>query len=253
MKKIVRTSLILIVLIFSQCSIQTEKIKEDEILWDSWGTPHIYATNENNLYFAFGWAQMHSHGDLLMKLYGQARGRASEYWGNAYYDTDVLLHKLKIPEMAELSLNNRSDKEISLFQSFTDGINAYAEANSESISEELKVILPIEPYDIIAHCYRVFYLEFLVRYAYMRSQRWEPGSNAWAIGPSKSQSGNAMLLANPHLPWFDFWMFYEAHLNLGDLNLYGATLVGLPFLGIGFNDYLGWTHTVNTIDNVDVY
>ena len=62
-----------------------------------------------------------------------------------------------------------------------------------------------------------------------------------------------MLLANPHLPWFDFWMFYEAHLNLDNLILYGVTLVGLPFLGIGFNDFLGWTHTVNTIDNVDVY
>jgi len=122
-----------------------------EILWDCWGVPHIYATDENNLYFSFGWSQMHSHGDLLMKLYGEARGKASEYWGSEYYDTDVLLHKLNLLQMAEVNLNNRSDEEISLFQSFTDGINAYAEAHTDAISEELKAVLPIEPYDIIAH------------------------------------------------------------------------------------------------------
>ena len=60
-------------------------------------------------------------------------------------------------------------------------------------------------------------------------------------------------MANPHLPWRDEFLFYEAHLNLPDLNLYGATLVGLPVLAIAFNEHLGWTHTVNTIDLVDTY
>ena len=62
-----------------------------------------------------------------------------------------------------------------------------------------------------------------------------------------------MLLANPHLPWNDFWLFFEAHLITNTNNLYGATLIGLPTLGIGFNQNLGWTHTVNTLDNVDFY
>jgi acyl-homoserine-lactone acylase len=253
MKILLYTILLLVAISCTQHTSETSKITENEILWDSWGIPHIYATNENNLYYSFGWAQTHSHGNLLLKLYGQARGKASEYWGIDHYDTDLLVQQLNLPQMAEISLHNRSVEEISIFQSFADGINAYVQTHAESVSDELKVVLPIEPYDIIAHCYRVFYLEFLVKYAYLGSQSWNPGSNAWAIGPSKSQSGNALLLANPHLPWFDFWMFYETHLNLDNLNLYGATLVGLPFLGIGFNDYLGWTHTVNTIDNVDVY
>ena len=33
------------------------------------------------MYYAYGWAQMQNHGDLILKLYGQARGRASEYGG----------------------------------------------------------------------------------------------------------------------------------------------------------------------------
>jgi acyl-homoserine-lactone acylase len=86
-----------------------------------------------------------------------------------------------------------------------------------------------------------------------QANRWSAGSNAWAVGPQKSASGHAMLVTNPHLRWSDFWLFMEAHLNTPGFMLYGATLVGSPFLGMAFNNHMGWTHTVNTIDNVDLY
>src|SRR5215211_7698999 len=46
-----------------------------EVLWDTWGVPHIYAEDAPGLFYAFGWAQAHNHGDLLLQLYAQARGR----------------------------------------------------------------------------------------------------------------------------------------------------------------------------------
>jgi acyl-homoserine-lactone acylase len=52
------------------------------LLWDTWGVPHIVATDEPGLFRAFGWAQMENHADLLLRLYGQARGRAVEYTGS---------------------------------------------------------------------------------------------------------------------------------------------------------------------------
>src|SRR5262245_61566368 len=58
-----------------------------EILWDTWGVPHIFAKDAVGLFHAFGWAQMHSHGNLVLRLYGQARGRAAEYWGKDYVDS----------------------------------------------------------------------------------------------------------------------------------------------------------------------
>jgi hypothetical protein len=46
-----------------------------------------------------------------------------------------------------------------------------------------------------------------------------------------------------------FFRWYEAQLTCEecDINVYGANLVGIPNLQIAFNDHLGWTHTVNSI------
>ncbi len=62
-----------------------------------------------------------------------------------------------------------------------------------------------------------------------------------------------MLLANPHLPWSDLFLWYEAQITAPGMDAYGATLVGIPVLAIAFNDNLGWTHTVNTFDGWDLY
>jgi acyl-homoserine-lactone acylase len=48
-------------------------------------------------------------------------------------------------------------------------------------------------------------------------------------------------------------LWIEAQLVSPDVNVYGAALVGNPVLGIAFNQYLGWTHTVNTHDGWDLY
>src|SRR5215217_6042320 len=52
-----------------------------EVLWDTWGVPHIYAEDAPGLFYGFGWAQAHAHGNPLLRLYAQARGRGAEYFG----------------------------------------------------------------------------------------------------------------------------------------------------------------------------
>lgn len=246
-------SLILLVLFIFLTSCATEHAGEqNEILWDTWGIPHIYATHDSTLYQMMGWAQMRNHGNLVLKLMGEARAKSSEYWGRDL-QRDQLLHQLDLMDAAERAFTNLTEEDRTVVEAFTKGINAYVEKNPEAIDEEYKVVLPVLPEDIIYHSTRVFYFEFLINRNLKSAQRWTPGSNAWAINGSKTASGNSMLLANPHLPWNDFWLFFEAHFITPDNDLYGATLVGLPVLGIAFNEHLGWTHTVNTLDNVDFY
>ncbi|MEX0837847.1 MAG: penicillin acylase family protein [Gemmatimonadota bacterium] len=73
----------------------------------------------------------------------------------------------------------------------------------------------------------------------------EVGSNAWALAPERTASGNAILLRNPHLSWTAG--YYEAHVRVpGVLDFYGDFRVGGPFTTIGgFNRRLGWATTNN--------
>ena len=55
-----------------------------------------------------------------------------------------------------------------------------------------------------------------------------------------------MLLANPHFPWEGELRFWESQLTVpGNLNVYGASLGGLPGVQIGFTDKVAWTHTIS--------
>ena len=234
---------------------QQKSIGETEILWDTYGVPHIYATNEHDLYKAYGWAQMKNHGNLILRVYGESRGKSAEYWGTNY-KRDKILHLMNLPTTAINTYDSLTDKEKLVIEAFTQGVNNYVKANPTKIDDKYKVVLPVKPTDIYAHLLRGMYYEFLADNEFNKSQQWQKGSNAWAVAPKNTKNGNALLLANPHLPWTDSfasYKFFEGHLNLNGKNLYGVTLIGFPVVGIAFNDYLGWSHTVNTLDNTDLY
>lgn len=81
----------------------------------------------------------------------------------------------------------------------------------------------------------------------------DEGSNAWAFAPSRTKSGKAILLRNPHLNWSAG--YYEAHLTVpGVIDFYGDFRIGGPFTVIGgFNRYLGWSTTNNSPDLDEFY
>jgi acyl-homoserine-lactone acylase len=81
------------------------------------------------------------------------------------------------------------------------------------------------------------------------------GSNGWAIGADASTDGGGLLLANPHFPWTGHRRLWESQLTLttGELDVYGATLSGVPGVLIGFNDHVGWTHTVSAGNRMTLY
>jgi acyl-homoserine-lactone acylase len=230
--------------------------KTTEILWDTYGVPHIYAQDEGSAFKAFGWAQMQSHGNLLLRLYGQARGRAAEYWGEKYLESDRWVLTMGVPERARSWYLAQSPSFRRYLDAFAAGINAYAQEHSDLIEDQVEVVLPIKPEDVLAHLNRVLHFTFIVNpdeIAGISKEEPKAGSNGWAIAPTHSANGNAMLLANPHLPWSDLFLWYEAQITAPGIDAYGASLVGVPVFAIAFNDNLGWTHTVNTFDGWDVY
>ena len=232
----------------------TPEPKPTQIVWDTWGVPHIYASSEAELFKAQGYAQMQLHGNMILEMYGSSRGKGAAYWGKAYLENDMLVHSVGIPEMAQLWQQQQDPQLAAIADAFVEGMNLYATQHPEMLDEDKKVVLPLSSTDFIQHAMYVIFTRFIGGNDLGRVTQWpELGSNAYAVGTSRSASGKAMLVQNPHLPWYKEFTFTEQQLSLPDHTIYGATLVGFPGIAIGFNEHLGWSHTNNTIDNADTY
>ena len=228
-----------------------------EILWDTYGVPHIFASNETGVFYGFGWAQAQSHGNVILRLYGEARGRAAEYWGAAYADGDRWAVANGIYERAGQWYKQQTPQFRADLDAFAQGIDDYASKNPQKLAADVQAVLPLSGVDIVAHAERLMnyiYIASPVKVLGAPAPASSGGSNAWAVGPSKSASGHAMLLANPHLPWAPgYFTYYEAQLEGPGIHMYGATQVGLPVLRFCFNDQLGFTNTVNVVPGATVY
>ncbi len=235
-----------------------------EILWDRYGVAHVYAKNNEGLFFGYGYAQMQSHGDLILKLYGESRGRASEYWGpgerNANLELDRWVLTNDVPERGRDWYQRQTPEFRRYLDAFAAGMNEYAQRHPEKLNADRRQVLPITGADPVIHTHRIMHFSYVSSAArVIAAATGRPpalggiGSNAWAIAPLKSASGRPMILMNPHLPWQDWYTYYEIHLNAPGLNLYGASQVGFPVLRFLLSDHLAFTQTVNSSDGSDLY
>jgi acyl-homoserine-lactone acylase len=243
-----------------------------EILWDTYGVPHIFAADREGMFRAHGYAQMQNQANLLLRLYGESRGRGAEYWGPEYLKLDRWVQLNGVPERAKEWYAAQDPTFRKYLDAFAEGINEYGKAHLDAIAPEYRVVLPVSGVDVVGHSLRAVHYMYMASHERMErevnamlknekvamlplsEQDQVPGSNTWAIGPSLSASGKAMLLINPHLAWGEtFYRYMEVHLVGPDYDLYGAPQIGFPVPVVGFNRTAGWGRTVNTIDTVDFY
>ncbi len=79
------------------------------------------------------------------------------------------------------------------------------------------------------------------------------GSNNWAVSGSKTASGKPILCNDPHLQLNLPAIWYETHLHMPGLNVYGVTIPGGPGIVIGFNNHIAWGVTNAGVDVKDWY
>jgi acyl-homoserine-lactone acylase len=246
------------------CSLPLFAQPKVEILWDHYGVAHVYAKNLEGLFFGYGYASMQSHGDLILKLYGESRGRAAEYWGAGANDENIKQDRWVringVPERGEQWYAQQTPEFKKYLAAWAEGMNTYGQKHPEALSEEHKRVLPVTAADPVTYVHRVIQFNYLTNANAVEAliTGHTPaiggiGSNAWAIAPKKSASGHAMILMNPHLPWRDWYTYYEIGLNAPGIHLYGASQVGFPMLRFVFSDYVAFTQTVNSIDANDLY
>ena len=80
------------------------------------------------------------------------------------------------------------------------------------------------------------------------------GSNEWAVAPSRTRDGHALLLINPHQSFVGVQRYAEIHIDSREgLRFSGLTVFGFLLPYMGHNDRLGWAYTDNYADHSDLY
>ena len=143
---------------------------KSEILWDKFGVPHIFATSTEAMFHAHGYAQMKNHADLLLKLYGQSRGRAAEYWGEENLALDRWVRVNGVPERAVVWYNAQDPAFRKNIDAFARGINDFAVAHPNHVSPQYRQVLPVTGIDVIGHGLRAVHYMYMGSMTRMRTE-----------------------------------------------------------------------------------
>lgn len=79
------------------------------------------------------------------------------------------------------------------------------------------------------------------------------GSNNWALAPSRTAKGRAILANDAHLPPVLPPHWYLAHLRTPAWAVAGASFVGTPSFPAGHNGIAAWGVTFGFVDNTDLF
>lgn len=232
------------------------------------GVPHIRADNLGAAEFALAWVQSEDYGARVALDLLRSRGEMGRWFGRDSIEHDFTARLAYDRAVATYPFLASDTREV--YEGFAAGANRWVELHPEQFPAGFAP--QFTGYDVLAHDVNIAGVaqaaKFLARNdpGYHAPARAEPtvtasaasapeggawidaadeGSNAWAFAPSRTRSGRAILLRNPHLQWTAG--YYEAQITVpGGLNYYGDFRIGGPFGVIGgFNRDLGWSTTNN--------
>lgn len=238
---------------------------------DSFGVPHILAETEEALAFGMGYAQAEDHAVEIARRLVTARGEQAKHLGTGI-ESDFRMKRYGNHEVARTRFGDLSPLFQEMMNAYAAGFNRYV---AKHRSELPNWIPEFDGVDVLAHgrseVMRFAFNERMIRSLQMkypdtsapRSDKAEApsedaeavayaGSNMWALSGKLTTSGKPILMGNPHQSWAA--LYWEAHITVpGKVNFYGSTFIGRPVLTTGFNEHLGWSHTVNYPDLADIF
>ncbi len=233
-----------------------------DIIRDSFGVPHIFGKTDPDVAYGLAWAHAEDDFGTIQQSLMAGKSMLAQYQGKKGASIDYIIHLLRIPELVEAKYEyDLSPAFKKLLEGYAAGLNAYAAAHPKEVL--LKKAFPVTPKDMVQ--YSVLQLCVLSGADKALSSIFggtvpllenykTAGSNAFAFNSSKTTDGQVYLDINAHQPLEGPVAFYEAHLNSEDgWNIIGANFPGAPCILHGCNEYLGWAHTVNAPDKLDVY
>ena len=223
---------------------------------DTYGVPHVYGPTDASCVFGYMYAQAEDNFWQIEDSYLRALGRASEVYGEKTLQDDLVVRSLEIPRLSREEYDRASPRIKELSDAGADGLNYYLEHHP---SVRPRLITHFEPWHVFAFGRYALYYQFMyhdtgIQDKEIKDVASQQGSNMWAVMPSRSANGHAMLFINPHQPFFGAGQWYEGHVHSDEgWDMSGASFFGSGFPTIGHNEHLGWSHTVNKPDIYDIW
>jgi acyl-homoserine-lactone acylase len=231
------------------------------IVRDVYGVPHIFAQTDAEVAYGLAWAHSEDDFETIQKCFLASRSMLGQHVGRDGAKVDYVVHLLRLRQLVESKYEKEiSDEYKSVLIGYCDGFNAYAAAHPKEVL--VKKCFPIVPQDLLTYSILQLAIGAGVDEALKKIYdgsvelaEWsEEGSNAFAFNSNKTEDGSVFLAINTHHPLEGQVAWYEAHLvSQQGLNILGALFPGSPVIFTGINKNLGWTHTVNHPDKLDVY
>ena len=247
-----------------------QKAERVTIIRDDFGVPHIYGKSDADAVFGLLYAQCEDDFNRVEQNYIWATGRLAEVDGEEALYSDLRAKLFMTQEEAIANYDKSPDWLKDLCDAFADGINYYLETHPEVTPKLLTHFEPWMPMyfsegsiggdieRIRTSKIKAFYEgkmeipEAELIAIEKEEELVEPqGSNGFAISGELTESGNTMLLINPHT---SFYFRGEVHVVSEEgLNAYGAVTWGQFFVYQGFNEKTGWMHTSTYTDVLDEF
>jgi acyl-homoserine-lactone acylase len=238
--------------------IRTEQIN---IARDSFGVPHIFAPTDPEVAYGLAWAHAEDDFATMQTLILTGKGKLATYMGKKGAPVDFVFGLLNTKATVLAQMNQFDPKFIQLVKGYLMGLEAYAKAHPEKVLNKHVFPISIEDYlastvfSVAIFCGVDKALPKILNGTIPKLAGFTgEGSNAFAVNAKKSASGETMLVINAHQPIEGPTAFYEAHLQSEDgWNILGGLFPGAPLIFHGVTPNLGWAHTVNFQDKIDIF
>jgi acyl-homoserine-lactone acylase len=233
---------------------------------DDWGIAHVHGRTDADAVFGMIYAQAEDDFNRVETNYLVSLGRLAEAEGESAIWKDLRQRLFTDPQTLRADYARSPPWLKDLMQAWSGALNYYLVTHP---NVHPRVLTKFEPWMALSFTegsiggdiervpltqLQAFYEKRPVQMT--RAERGlvfrDPrGSNGFAIAPSHTKAGHALLLINPHTSFF-----FRSELQMTSdtgLNAYGAATWGQFFIYQGFNAHAGWMHTSSGVDNVDEF
>ncbi|MFM2233343.1 MAG: hypothetical protein RJB31_2044 [Bacteroidota bacterium] len=187
---------------------------------DSFGVPHIFAKTDPQVSYGLAWAHAEDDFKSLQMVALPSKGLMGRALGKDGVAGDYAFALFRCKEITEEKWNTLSPAFLRLAEGYVQGINDYAKAHPEEVL--VKQLFPMTIKDYVASSVLALTIfnggDRALRSIFANNVNPlidydKMGSNAIALHPSRTTTGESFLAINAHQPNEGPEAFYEAHVN----------------------------------------